>query len=94
MSQNRVPEYYFFINEQILTLEKMSEYHLKADSSLEVLLGSNLSHYSYATIHDCLWSIHDNIGRAKILNKSLLQNLLKIAALMEPPRGSGKNKTD
>jgi len=93
MSQNSLTEYYLFINEQIITLERMLEYHLKADSTLKVLLESNLSHYSYATIHHCLWGIQDNISRAKILNESLLQTLLKIAALMEPPRGSGNNRT-
>jgi hypothetical protein len=91
MSQNSVTEYYLFINEQIITQEKMLEYHLKADSMLKVLLESNLSRYSYATIHHCLWGIQDNINRAKILNESLLQTLLKIATLMEPPRGPGNN---
>jgi hypothetical protein len=92
MSKNSVTEYYLFINEQILTLEKMLEYHLKADATLKLLLESNLPRYSYATIHHCLWGVHDNVNRAKILNESLLQTLLKIAALMESPRGSGNNK--
>jgi hypothetical protein len=46
MSENSVTEYYLFINEQIVTQEKMLEYHLKADSMLKVLLESNLSRYS------------------------------------------------
>lgn len=88
MSQNILAEYLSFINHQIISQEKLLEHHLKASSMLKVLLESNLSDYSYSTLHHYLWGINDIIGRAKHMNESVLSVLMKIVSLIEPPNGS------
>jgi hypothetical protein len=91
MNQDSLAEYYLFINEQIILQEKLLEYHLKAESLLTVLLETNLNRYSYLILHHYLWNVDDNVGRAKTLNKFLLNTLHKISALMEPPRNPPKD---
>lgn len=80
-----------FINKQVIFQEKLLEYQLKAESLLNVLLERGISHYSYATLHHYLWTIHDNIKWAKVLNEYVLNTLRRIVALMEPPRGTSGN---
>ncbi len=89
MNQNSLSEYYSFINDQIIFQEKLLEYLLQAESLFKVLLESNLSRYSYSVLHNYLDSISDTIIRARYLNEAVLNKLLKIAALMEPPKTPG-----
>jgi len=86
MNQKSLTEYYLFINEQIIFQERMLEYHLQAESLFKVLLESNLSRYSYSVLHNYLSSINDSINRARYLNETVLNQLIRIVALMEPPR--------
>ena len=98
MNQSTLSEYLMFINHQIISQEKLLEYHQKAHSILEVLLTANLNSYSALTLHSCLWEISDIIGQAKELNESLLNTLLKIVKLVEsskklPDGNNGNNGT-
>ena len=89
MNQNSLSEYYLFLNDQIIYQEKMLEYHFQAESQFKVLLESNLSRYSYSVLHNYLDGINDNIIRARFLNETVLNQLLRIVALMEPPKTPG-----
>ncbi len=91
MNPSILTEYLMFINHQIISQEKLLEYHLQADSLLKVLLASNLSSHSYLTIHNYLWVLSDIIHEVKDLNEGLLNTLIKVMSLMEPPKGSSGN---
>jgi len=92
MNSNALLEYLSFINYQIVSQETLLEYHLKADALLNVLLGSNLPNYSYATIYHYLWQMDDTINQAKKLNENLLNELIKIVS-SGPPKGSGNGNS-
>lgn len=77
-----------FVHQPWISQEELLEYHQKAESMFKVLLESNLSDYSYSALHHYLWGINDIISRAKNLNESLLNVLLKRISAMEPTKGS------
>lgn len=85
MNQHILTRYSVLINHQLISQEKLLEYLVTVDSMFKVLLGSDLSNYSDATMYNYLWQISDIIQQAKDLNEVLIDAIMEIISLKDFP---------
>lgn len=77
MTHPSINELSAFINQQIQSIEALSEQLLKAEALTHVTLGEDFLEFSDATIHHYLWVISDILRQARNINECALDALLK-----------------
>jgi hypothetical protein len=78
MDQVRLSEWLSLMKQQLASQEVLLEYHFKLEAMVEMMLAKNLIDYPPAMLHDYLWVVNDLIGKAKELNKDLLDLILGV----------------
>lgn len=86
MSQDSL-KYLTFLKQQVACQEKLLAHHLKAESTLKLLLESDLIHQPYERLYHCLWGIHDAIEAARLLNEEQLHVFLEALTSLKTNQG-------
>jgi hypothetical protein len=80
MDQNKVTDYLLLIKGLIDSQESLLEYHSKIEAMVEMALAKDLINYSAGKLHDYLWVVNDLVGKAKELNRELLDMHTRVMA--------------
>jgi hypothetical protein len=94
MNTNTVPDYATLINHQIISQESLLEYHVTMEFLLDSFLDKSVLVYPLSPLQRFYaMLLRNKIAASKELSRDMLDRLLTVARLIDPPQNPPSGTT-